>query len=845
MNFLGKSAIITRINIIFMSFDTTLILNKRANYRGLTTAQASEAQKQYGLNERPAKKRTGWLKRLWHIFSEPMMMLILATAVVYFFLGDKLESLIFLLSIIPIGLMEFFQQKRTDEAISALDKMMVEYCHVFRDDKIIKLEAKYLVPGDYVYLTAGDKIPADGIILDSPGFQVDESMLTGESVPVIKSQLKGEIKSENRLSQSTMVAQGEGYMLVDATGANTAYGKLGALLAKIADTETPLQKKIDHLVRAVAMVGLGTALFVAIFLIFKHGWVEGILGGLTIAMSLIPEEFPVVFSVFLVLGVWRMARQKALVRKMEMVETLGSATVICTDKTGTLTEGRMSLQKIYYQGKLLDAHTTSPSEWGDLIHASLLALERVATDPIEIELQRTAEKFGYDLKQFFADHTLRRDSTFSSETKMVHHIWQEKDGQCAQYSVGAPESILKACALADDERIKLARENEKLASQGLRVIGVGQKDCGVDDEVVLRDLNFVGFLVMSDPARAGVKEAIGICQKAGIRVMMITGDNKLTAHSIAEDIAMSHNEELIGGEEIEKMSDEELSLIVKNHNIFARVHPEHKYRIVEALQKNGEIVAMTGDGVNDAPALKKADIGIAMGDRGTEVARAAAGIVLLDDNFSSIVSAVREGRHIYDNLRKAFVFLFSFHLPIIGLSLVPVLMGEPLVFMPIHIIFLELICDPTAVLGFERERARRGLMDEPPRDPRESIINKKMVGVVLVQGLSITAVSFAFYFYYGILHGNLEFGRTAAFASLIVSQVMLILLTREWSQVKSNKLLLSVSGLTFVGLIAILFFAPIRSLFHLIILSPTAYALVLFLPFFAMATVSLFLGKKK
>lgn len=808
------------------------------SYKGLTTAEAREMTKQYGLNIRQATKQKTWYKRLFNIISEPMILLILATAVVYYFIGDQLEATILLLSIIPIIFIEFAQESKTDEAIKVLDKMLTEYCMVYRDGQIVKLESKFLVPGDLVYVTAGDKIAADGYLLNSFGLQIDESVLTGESISAVKAEVAEnarELKDENKVFQGTLVNQGEGYMAVEKTGNNTEYGKLGDLLEKIISLQTPLQKKIYHLVRYVALLAIVSAVFISLFLTIKNGWTNGLLAGLTIAISLIPEEFPVVFSVFLIMGVWRLTKEKALVREMVMVELLGSATVICTDKTGTLTEGKMALEKIYFFGQLLTLAQAKmhKADFERFLKTALLSLEQIAVDPIELETQRFAKELGIDAQEFYDKHVLVKDAPFDAKTKLVSHIWKDKSDGYFQYTAGAPESVLKYSNISAQEKNKVEKILEENFAEGLRIVAISCKEIKKDEPVTLHNLKFTGLLIMSDPPRAGVKEAIELCQKAGIRIIMITGDNKLTAHSIAEQIKLKHNENIISGWELEKLSPDALYEAVKHHDIFARVLPEQKFLLVEALQKHGEIVAMTGDGVNDAPALKKANIGIAMGTRGTEVARAASGMVLLDDNFSTIVNAVKEGRRIYDNIRHAFVFLFSFHIPIVGLAILPLFFGQNLIFSPIHIIFLEMICDPAAVLGFEREKARKGLMSESPRSINEPLINPALWKKIFLHGLSITAVSFAFYYYFAIYLGQIELGRTLTFGSLILSQIFLILVSREWEQIKTNKFLLFISLITTGFLLLAIYTSFLRKVFSLTPLAWTELLLMIVLPFIA------------
>jgi Ca2+-transporting ATPase len=818
-------------------------------YQGLTSTQAQADLVKYGYNIRPAAKRKNWLYTLWNIISEPMILLLLVSATVYFFIGDKTEAFILLVSIVPVLIIEFFQQQRTDQAIKELDKMMVEFCEVFRDGQAIKMESKYIVPEDLIYVTAGDKVPADGFLLNSFGLLIDESMLSGESIAAQKSAIEksSDLKDENKLFQGTMVVQGEGTFVVTATGGQTAYGQLGNLLEKIETIDTPLQKKIHALVKNVAIAAMIISIAVGILIAVKYNWSQGLLSALALAMSLIPEEFPIVFSVFLIMGVWRMTKQNALTREMAMVETLGSATVICTDKTGTLTEGKMSLEQIFFKNKINSAKEIkkNPKEFLPLLKTALLSLEQIAIDPMEIEIQNFASQIGIDISGFFHEHILLEDLPFESKNKMVHHLWQNKVNECIQYSAGAPEFIIKHSSLTETEKDKAEKAYEKMASNGQRVIAVSKRDCSEDKKISVKELEFVGLIAMSDPPRAEVKEAIDTCQKAGIRVIMITGDNKLTAHNIAENIGLKHNEQIIVGSDLEGLSDDAIKEIVRRHDIFTRVKPEQKFVIVQALQNLGEIVAMTGDGVNDAPALKKSNIGIAMGQKGTEVARAASGIVLLDDNFSTIVNAIREGRRIYDNLRQAFVFLFSFHLPIVGLAVLPLLFGQPMVFFPINIIFIELICDPVAVLGFEREKARQNLMLEKPRPCDEPLINLKLVGKILIQGIAILSISFGLYYYYAINLGQMEIGRTMAFASLVISQTFLILITREWDQIKSNFLLLAISIITIFILALIIYLPTLHRIFHLEALNLSQIVILCTLPLAVMGLITLLTKKLK
>ncbi len=825
------------------------ILSLGIDYKGLSSQEYEIALNQYGLNSRPTQKKPGAIKRLLKIISEPMILLLFVAALAYLFLGDHLDTIILLISIIPILIMEFIQERRTDKAIEALDKIVVDFCRVFRDEKIQKTEIKYLVPGDLVYLNAGDKTPADGVLINSFGLLVDESMLTGESIVVSKNATENvkKITDENKLFQGTLIAQGEGYLLVTDTGASTAYGKLGNLLEKIERLDTPLQKSIRKLVKGVAMVAIATSLIVGLLIALKTSWINGVLGATTLAIALIPEEFPIVFSVFLIMGVWRMTKQKALIREMAMVETLGSTTVICTDKTGTLTEGKMALEEIFYQNKSYSKKDFKNNQeiLKSLMKTVLLALEQVAADPIEVEAQSFAESLGIDTAKYFKEHRLLEDQPFESKSKMLHHLFRDEQMISTQYSAGAPESVIAVCKLSEIEKNNIHKKYEELSGNGYRVIAVARKNLETKIEIEKYDLEFVALLAMSDPPRNNINAAINTCQKAGIRVIMITGDNHLTAHNIAESIGLKHNERIIQGHELENIADEKFSEIVRAHDIFTRVKPEQKFQIVEALQKQGEVVAMTGDGVNDAPALKKANIGIAMGEHGTEVARAAAGIVLLDDNFQTIVSAIAEGRRIYDNLRQAFVFLFSFHIPIVGMAILPLLLGEPLVFFPINVVFLELFCDPASVIGFERDQARQGLMNEKPRPTNEPLINPKLFKKIMIQGLSILAVSAGFYCYFAFYAQDIAMARTFTFASLTITQVTLLMVTREWEQIKQNFMLMTIWMLTTLSLTLIMSIPSLREIFHLVKLNSNQFLSLITISISAMIITGLVTKNKK
>lgn len=821
-----------------------------ASYQGLSSLDAEVRTKEYGKNIRPGRRHKSSFQLIWSIISEPMLLLLIATTVIYFFIGTHLETLIFALSIIPIILIEYFQERRTDRALEMLDNILVEECRVFRDGALVKMPIKGLVPGDLVYISAGDKVPGDGVIIRSPGLLIDESVLTGESMPVIRVQYAKEASGENKVLQGTLVVQGEAQAVILATGGETQYGKLGNLLANITEEQTPLQKKVHALVKQLAIAAIIIALFIGMVVGREQGLLKGILGSLTIAMSIIPEEFPIVFSVFLIMGVWRLSKRNALVRKMVMVETLGSVTTICVDKTGTLTEGNMSLEKIYFEGKIIDVSSIKEIQpLTPLIEATLLAFERVAIDPMEIEMQRFAKAKKIFSDNFFENFKQTKSSSFNATTKLTHHIWQGPDKSCYQYSAGAPESVVGYCDLNDRDCIDVKTAYEKMAAEGYRVVAIAKTETAIDcNEFVNSKMKFAGLIAMSDPPRFGVKDGLAVCKAAGIKVMMITGDHALTAKSIAGRIGMDIKGRVIEGHELTTMTRDKLQEVVENNTIFARIQPDQKYLIVEALQANEEIVAMTGDGVNDAPALRKATIGIAMGKKGTAVAREAAGIILLDDNFLTIVKAIEEGRRIYDNLRQAFAFLFTFHLPIIGLAIIPLFLGQGLYFLPIHIIFLELFNDPITVLGLEHDPLSRGAMLEKPRSADEPLINRQIWWRIIWHAAGILGVTLWFYGY-GFWHHDLNLGRTMSFMALVMSQLILILINRDITQVKQNKLLMFMVILTGICVSLVMEVPVINRLFHFEPLSISNYIYTLAVSFVVMTYFNVIAhghwGKKK
>lgn len=772
-------------------------------YRGLTEAEVEKSRLKYGVNELEAKTKPNLLQRIVHVFKEPMFLLLLVTASIYFFLGEVTDGLIMLGFILFISGIEFVQEQKTDRAIEELNTLSAINIKVIRDGRREVIDSRDLVVGDIVLLEEGDKVPADGVILEAQGLGVNESALTGESEVVYKKAIKtGEARevveaearevvdtgaeggkteggkteaAEERFRRDmcfagTDVTNGSAVIRVTAVGTATEYGKIGSALKSIKKVSTPLEKQVRKLIVICTVVSLSFCLVVTLVNFFynaelglKERLTQSILSGITMAMATIPEEIPVVLTVFLAMGAWKLAKQKALTRNMKAVETLGAVTVLCTDKTGTLTQNKMTVQEV-------------ATEAADFAEVAALACAKTPYDPMEIAIQDYALAQG--VERGIYDHELVHEYIFNNEDKMMGQVWALGDSRllCVK---GASESVLPLCELSRERKEKIEQQMKKFAEAGYRVLAVAkrkwaEKDAKMPEELEENRLEFVGLVALMDPPREGVKAAVESCHHAGVRIIMITGDNGETAEGIARQIGLRNSSEIITGPELEKMSDEELAERVKTTNIFARVYPTHKMRIVQALQKNREVVAMTGDGVNDAPALKKAEIGIAMGQRGTNVAKEAADLILMDDNFSTIVAAIENGRVIYSNIKKAIAYILVIHIPIILVSLFVPLVGLPLLLLPVHIVLLELIIDPTSSIIFQRLKADKDVMSEPPRRLNEALLSKAVVVRSVLQGVAIFAVVFAGYWYMLDTGRSQALAATFAFTTLVFANVMVV-----------------------------------------------------------------------
>ena len=771
-----------------------------SGFSGLDIQEAERRLAADGPNEIPSGKARGVLAIALEVVREPMFVLLVAAGSLYFVMGQLGDALVLLASVLIVMAITIVQERRTERALDALRDLSSPRALVVRGGQRLRIAGRDVVRGDVLLLSEGDRVAADAILRQSRHVSVDESLLTGESVPVRKS-----FSTDAQILQrpggddvpgifgGTLITSGQGVAEVVATGPRSELGRIGSALKKITLEATPLQRETGRIVRVAAMVSLAAcALVVVAYAALRGGgwpvWKQGLLAGIAMAMSLLPEEFPVVLTIFLALGAWRISRNRVLTRRMPVIETLGSATVLCVDKTGTLTRNEMTLVALATgtDSLRIDGDGTALSaQFHKVLQTAVLASKPDAFDPMERALHKAYERLLPSAQLAHREWSLTQEYPLTPQLLAVSQAWQAADGSVIVASKGAPEAIAELCRMSAERRALLGAAVTQLASQGLRVLGVAARDDmpnALPQEHRQLELSFVGLVAFEDPLRDQVPAAVAECRSAGIRVVMITGDYPETARSIARQAGLTNPKAVITGQELETMADDVLAHRVRNTQIFARVIPEQKLRLVMALKENGEIVAMTGDGVNDAPALKAAHIGIAMGGRGTDVAREAASLVLLDDDFSSIVAAVRLGRRIYDNIKKAIAFILAVHVPIAGLSMVPIFVTSwPLLLLPVHIAFLELIIDPSCSLIFEAERAEANIMRRPPRGSTDRPFSRRTVGFAVLQGLSVLAVCLSIVSLARPGHGP-EAARALSFATLVVSFVTIILVNRSWTR---------------------------------------------------------------
>ncbi len=804
---------------------------------GLSPSDAATRLKADGPNALPRAKRRSLVQVILNVLREPMLALLLAGGLVYLLLGSRAEAIILLaFACMSIGITAV-QEARTERVLDALRDLTSPRALVLRGGERLRIAGTDVVRGDVIVLAEGDRVPADARLLQAADLSADESLLTGEAVPVRKAVGAADAaarpggEDQPLVFSGTLIVRGTALAEVTATGARSEIGKIGTSLDQL-ETGTPhLQRQMRTLVVAFALIGGAVAvLVVALYGWLRGDWLDGVLAGIAVGMAMLPEEFPMVLAVFMAMGAWRISKARVLTRRASAIESLGAASVLCTDKTGTLTENRMTIAALHLpDGKSFDVGKDPvPDAFRELGAAGVMASAPEPYDPMEKAFHALAKA---DLRPGETlpgeGRTLIRSYPLSATLLAMSQVW-DKTGLPADTkgghmiaAKGAPEAIADLCHLAVPARKAVMQAVDAMAAKGLRVLGVAEagfagKTLPADQHDF--DYRFLGLVGLADPLRASVPAAVAQCKSAGIRVIMITGDYPATALAIAHDAGIG-GDTVIDGTAMAAMSDADLAATLQTASVFARIMPEQKLRIVKALQAKGSIVAMTGDGVNDAPSLKAADIGVAMGGRGTDVAREAAAIVLLDDDFGSIVATVRLGRRIYDNLRKAMSFILAVHVPIAGLALIPLAFGMPLLFGPVHIAFLEMVIDPVCSLVFEAEGEEDGIMDRPPRPVAEPLFSTPTIIWSLLQGALVLGVVTTILFMAPGYGFDTDQVRALTFHSLVLCVVALIFVDRSVSSsivtaiVRPNRALAYVLPVVTVLLAVTIFWSPARDLF--------------------------------
>ncbi|MFZ4648366.1 MAG: cation-translocating P-type ATPase [Patescibacteria group bacterium] len=812
-------------------------MKNNLEFSGLSQKNTAEILKVEGLNELSTQKKKNIFFALFKVLTEPMLLLLIAAGVIYLFLGEVSDSMMLLFAVFVVIGITFYQERKTEKTLDALKDLSSPKALVIRDGEQKLIDSKQVVRGDIIIIREGDRVPADSTILSCENLSADESLLTGESNPVRKLEWDGKLANQRPggddlpfIYSGTLITSGHGVARVNFIGALTEIGKIGKSLENIKDEDTLLRKETTRIVRWVALIGLILCVLVVLFYtILKGNFVAGLLAGITLSMAILPEEFPVVLLIFLTLGAWRISRRKVLTRHSAAIETLGAATVLCTDKTGTITLNKMELSSLYFENSFYEvsdfATTNLPEKFEKLLEFSVLASQKDAYDPIEKEINKMGGLYLKNFENKYQDFELKKEYSLSKKLLALSHVWQsKKQNKIVIASKGAPEAILDLCHIDQNKQKEILEIVKEMAEKGLRVLGIAEavySNGNLPEDQHDFIFKFVGLLGFIDPIRASVPDAIREAHEAGMRVIMITGDYPGTAKFIAKNIGISNPEKYLTGEDLEKLSHLELREQIKTINVFARVIPEQKLLIVNALKANDEIVTMTGDGVNDAPALKAAHIGVAMGERGTDVAREASALILLNDDFSSIVSAVRLGRRIYDNLKRAMGYILAVHVPIAGMSVLPLAFGLPVVLFPAHIAFMELIIDPACSTVFEAEKPDKNIMKRPPRNLRQKMFDSRTILINLAQGFAILIGTFLLFFHV-IKSGRSESdARSLAFASLVISNLFLIVINLSWKKhfyqiIRSaNKIFISVFLGALVCLAAVLYIPFFATLFHL------------------------------
>jgi len=802
-------------------------INIPEHFIGLNDQEVIASRKQFGANEQNHKPKYQWWVALSDLLKEPMLLLLIAVSVIYFILGQNSEAWFMLSAVIAVSGISFYQDNRSRKALEALEALNEPLTTVLRNREVQSIPTSEIVVNDLVIVEEGNFINADGEILHSNDFSVNEASLTGEAYSVFKSE-----KTEDRkIFSGTLVASGLAVFQVTEIGSETVLGKLGASIINIKEEATPLQQQIERFVKKMAYIGIAVFLLVWVVYFWKtHDILHSLLKGLTLAMSILPEEIPVAFTTFMALGSWRLMQEGIIVKKTRTVETLGSATVICTDKTGTLTENKMSLQCVYaFANNLLSEN----GNWNDaeiqkVITTAMWASEPVPFDPMEKTLHQVYEEITdiderTSFKMFY-------EYPLDGKPPMMTHLFQNKEGKRIIAAKGAPEALLNIANLNNEQRQQIISVSDELAAQGFRILGVGYSDFdGADFPKTQQEFrfHFAGLVAFYDPPKANIDKVIQQFYDAGIKVKVVTGDNNITAKAIAEKAGIPEADKFINGADLMQLNESELITTIHNTTLLTRMFPEAKLAIVEALKKDHQVVAMVGDGVNDGPALKASHIGIAMGTKGTEIAKTAADIILIDDDLSKMVIAVAAGRRIYANIKKAVQYIVSIHIPIILTVSLPLFLGwqYPDIFTPVHVIFLELVMGPMCSIVYENEPIEKNSMQLPPRALRSTFLSFKEMSISIIQGLVITIGILFVYRYSAYFYESEQLTRTMVFATLVFANSILSLTNRSFlysiftTLRYKNNMMFGLNILTLSLLALILYLPPIAAFFKVTPLS--------------------------
>lgn len=793
--------------------------NSTKSFNGLTNEEVLQSRIKNGSNSIIKKRQYHFLKILASLASEPMVVLLLLASIIYFISGKINDGIFLFVAILLISAISVYQDKRSRNALELLKNYSQPSCKVVRNGEVAEVSREDIVIDDCMIVEEGDHIAADGVVIEAHDFSVNESILTGESLPVFK-------YKEQQALQGSMVVSGSATLLVNAIGTQTQMGKIGLSLQNITEEKTPLEIQINNFVKK--MVVLGSMVFIIVWVLnfyASHDFVSSLLKSLTLAMSILPEEIPVAFTTFMALGAWRLMKSGIIVKQMKTVETLGSASVICVDKTGTITENKMELTKIYLHksNELFDVSDIAKHDAQEILEMSMWSSEPKPFDPMEIALHEAYGIYGINDQREQVEFV--HEYPLSGKPPMMTHLFKKKDNSLIVACKGAPEAIIKVSSLSSNEINQIQSALSIMARDGYRVLGIGQAQYNSNifpENQEEFNFKFIGLVAFYDPPKQNIKEVLNGFYEAGISVKIITGDNAITTAAIAQKIEFKGAEKCVSGDEIMSMTETELKATALNTNIFTRMFPEAKLRVIQALKASQLIVGMTGDGVNDGPALKAAHIGIAMGKKGTAIAKDAASLILIDDDLSKMLEAIAGGRKIYTNLKKAIQYIISIHIPIILTVFIPLLLGweYPTIFSPVHIIFLELIMGPTCSIIYENEPIESNTMKQAPREVTRNFFSVKELGTSIIQGLVI-ALGALFAYRFGIYNNWTELQiRTVVFAVLVISNVYITLQNRSfyYSVIQTlkykNKLVIMIISITVLLSAMLIYLNPVSKFFE-------------------------------